>query len=97
MTRILSFSSLIMLLCNLKRIKPLENEEMTTNKSPLNEVSIKRMLRNNEALKSKYVAATRAEKGKAKMKTTKEDISHDNEAWLKMLELMTRLMLLLVH
>ncbi|KAK8486791.1 hypothetical protein V6N11_034348 [Hibiscus sabdariffa] len=76
-----------MQLCNLKRIKPMENAEMTTNKGPLNEVSIECMLRNNEEMKPKYVVITRAKKGKAKIETTDEDISHDNEAWLKMLEI----------
>ncbi|KAK8533168.1 hypothetical protein V6N12_076447 [Hibiscus sabdariffa] len=65
----------------------MENAEMTTNKGPLNEVSIECMLRNNEEMKPKYVVITRAKKGKAKIETTDEDISHDNEAWLKMLEI----------
>ncbi|KAK8548000.1 hypothetical protein V6N13_055163 [Hibiscus sabdariffa] len=63
-----------------KGYKALRNEEMTTNKGPLNEMSIEHMVRNIEVLTPRFVVATRPEKGKAKVETVDEDIPQNVES-----------------
>ncbi|KAK8557598.1 hypothetical protein V6N12_009827 [Hibiscus sabdariffa] len=67
---------MIMKMCNLKAIKPLKNEEMTTNKGPLSEVSIERMVRTIEV-----------DKGNEKVDSFAKDVCMSNEVWMKVISI----------
>ncbi|KAK8640195.1 hypothetical protein V6N13_007954 [Hibiscus sabdariffa] len=57
-------------------IKPLKNEEMTTNKGPLSEVSIERMVRTIEV-----------DKGNEKVDSFAKDVCMSNEVWMKVISI----------